>query len=204
MHDDLSELLLSAYRFAYQLTMDRHRAEDLAQEAILRAVQKDLMTSEVQLRLWIFRVIKNLWIDEFRSKRSETSNLESANDQPDRMRSAVEQVEIHEQVQSALRAMELLPARQRMVLYLVACEQLTLSQVSQTLDITTDAVKSSLSVARSTMRRICGMDNGASSVSTQTTPPHGFIHSLDSRSVNSPIQNMQTEETDPRNQIDEF
>jgi RNA polymerase sigma factor (sigma-70 family) len=49
--------------------------------------------------------------------------------------------------------MDQLPPRQRQVLYLVTCEELSHSEVAEVLEIEVAAVKSNLSLARKEMRR---------------------------------------------------
>jgi RNA polymerase sigma-70 factor (ECF subfamily) len=58
-----------------------------------------------------------------------------------------------ENVRLALAAMDQLPPRQRQVLYLISCEGLSQSEVSEVLGIGLPAVKASLSLARKEMRR---------------------------------------------------
>jgi RNA polymerase sigma factor (sigma-70 family) len=58
-----------------------------------------------------------------------------------------------ETVRMALAAMDELPTRQRQVLYLITCEQLSQTEVSEILDVDVAAVKSNLSLARKEMRR---------------------------------------------------
>jgi RNA polymerase sigma-70 factor, ECF subfamily len=50
--------------------------------------------------------------------------------------------------------MNQLPERQRTVLHLVACEELSVSETAPVLQISPEAVRSSLSVARAQMRRM--------------------------------------------------
>ena len=57
-----------------------------------------------------------------------------------------------ENVRLALAAMDELPPRQRQVLYLVTCEQLTQDEVAEVLGIGESAVKANLSLARKEMR----------------------------------------------------
>ena len=53
----------------------------------------------------------------------------------------------------ALAAMDDLPPRQRQVMYLATCEELSNAEVAEVLDIPLGAVKSNLSLARKEMRR---------------------------------------------------
>jgi RNA polymerase sigma-70 factor, ECF subfamily len=69
VHDQLPDHLLRVYRFAMHLCGDQHMAEDLAQEAMLRAVRCGSGLSEPQaLKVWLLRIVKNLWIDDCRAR----------------------------------------------------------------------------------------------------------------------------------------
>jgi RNA polymerase sigma-70 factor (ECF subfamily) len=66
----LSPHLESAYRFAYQLTRHEADAEDLLQEACHHAVAKfHLFTPGTNFKAWLFRILRNLRIDDLRRRR---------------------------------------------------------------------------------------------------------------------------------------
>ena len=70
LHDEHAAAL---WRFCVRLTDgDRHRAEDVAQETLLRAWRnrKVLERSEASVRAWLFTVARNIVIDEWRAKRA--------------------------------------------------------------------------------------------------------------------------------------
>ncbi len=74
MHDQLPDHLLSVYRFAMHLCGDQHLAEDLTQEAMLRALRNlDSLKDPLALKTWLFRIVKNLWTDDFRAKQHQTT-----------------------------------------------------------------------------------------------------------------------------------
>jgi RNA polymerase sigma factor (sigma-70 family) len=52
-----------------------------------------------------------------------------------------------------MEAMDWLPSRQREVLCLHACQQLSLAEIAEVLQLSPEAVKASLSLARKKMRR---------------------------------------------------
>ena len=60
---------------------------------------------------------------------------------------------VREDVARVLEAMDSLPARQREVLYLHACEELSLGEIATVLGISPDAAKASLCEARKRLRR---------------------------------------------------
>jgi RNA polymerase sigma-70 factor (ECF subfamily) len=59
-----------------------------------------------------------------------------------------------EELQRALEAMAELPPRQREVLYLSACEEMSTAEIGEVLGIRADAVKANLSLARKRMREL--------------------------------------------------
>lgn len=71
LHDEYAAPL---WGFCLHLTGDPVRAEDVAQETLLRAWQHlpALDQSRGSARSWLFTVARNIVIDEWRSKRSQT------------------------------------------------------------------------------------------------------------------------------------
>ncbi len=144
------------YRFALRLTGDRHLAEDLTQDTFAKAWQNRRRLRQPEAaRAWLFRIAVNLWRDRLRQKRRRPKSEEIAPDDclsegkpPDG------ELVDREDLQRTLDAMDLLPERQREVLYLHACEELSLAEIGNILDISPDAAKASLSLARKRMRRL--------------------------------------------------
>ncbi|OZF37962.1 RNA polymerase subunit sigma [Rhodococcus sp. 14-2483-1-1] len=67
-----AEHATSVWRYAFRLTGDRNRADDVTQEVLLRAWnhRKVLDQTESSARAWLFTVARNLVFDEGRSARS--------------------------------------------------------------------------------------------------------------------------------------
>ncbi len=62
------------YRFAYWLCRDRHAAEDLVQEACLRAWKSWLeLRDAAQAKAWLMTIVRNEHARGFSRKRNETS-----------------------------------------------------------------------------------------------------------------------------------
>jgi RNA polymerase sigma-70 factor (ECF subfamily) len=143
------------YRLALRLTHDPHQAEDLTQEAFLRAWKRqDELREPCAARVWLFRILVNLWRDQLRRRRSPVSLAGSL---PAQQRGAVltpdRQAALSEDAGRALQALDELPGRQREVLYLSACEELTGAEIAAVLGISTDAVKANLCEARKKLRQ---------------------------------------------------
>jgi RNA polymerase sigma-70 factor (ECF subfamily) len=151
----LEEWLPRVYRFALRLSNDPHAAEDLTQETFLRAWrQRGRLRDERATRVWLFRIVVNLWRDQLRRGRlplTRAGPLEGT--EPSPARSPEQVVAEQEDLRRALDALADLPPRQREVLYLSACEGLTTAEVADVLGISAEAVKSNLSLARKKMRQ---------------------------------------------------
>jgi len=156
--DLLEEYLPRLYGFALRLTNDRHRAEDLTQEAFLRAWKRRRQLRNVDLvRTWLFRIAANLWKDELRRPARFENAADSINrDISDTTEPADCAVEEPDELNRARPAMIGLPNRQREVLYLVAIEQCSIAEVGEILQITSNSVKSNLSQVCRRMRELLG------------------------------------------------
>ena len=152
----LEEAVERVFRFALRLAGDSHQAEDLAQETILRAVRSGKMPSDArEMRVWLFQIAANVWRDERRRTKHAPARAGPIVDEPaGRTASPVEKAIGAEQLERAIRMMDSLPARQREVLYLATCEELSLAEVAEALEITPAAAKASLSLARRRMREL--------------------------------------------------
>jgi RNA polymerase sigma-70 factor (ECF subfamily) len=143
------------YRFALRLSGDHHVAEDMTQETFLRAWKHRRRLADVQkVRVWLLTVTANQWRDRLRRGRNLPMHAapmaeETVGDE----RNSPGWSDERDDVDRALAAMQKLPARQREVLHLVACEQMSLAEAAEVLEMTTDALKASLSLARKKMRQ---------------------------------------------------
>lgn len=140
------------YRYAIRLAGRVDLAEDITQETLLRAWRhREQLHDTRATRVWLLRIATNVWHDELRRRKHRPTTLES---DPACLRpSPARALDEREQVGLVLAAMDALPPRQRQVLYLVTCEELSHGDVAEILEIEPAAVKASLSVARKEMRR---------------------------------------------------
>jgi RNA polymerase sigma-70 factor (ECF subfamily) len=151
----LEEHVPHVYRFALRLTRDSHQAEEVTQETFARACRaRHRLRDPEAARVWLLRIARNAWRDRVRRERRRPERADASLDEHQANTVLPDQAAIDkEEVRRALEAMDSLPGRQREVLYLHACEQLSLAQIAEVLQISPDAVKASLSLARKKMRR---------------------------------------------------
>jgi RNA polymerase sigma-70 factor (ECF subfamily) len=127
------------YRWLYHLTRDRHAAEDLAQEAFLKAFAGlDTFRAGTNFRAWVFRIAHNSFANQHRAARRREPLPE---DLPDRERGPVEQAISHEALQGLLRAVTRLPAEFRAALLLRVEEGLSFRQIADVLDLTEETAR---------------------------------------------------------------
>ena len=148
----LEEHVGTVYRYAVRLCGRVDAAEDLTQETLLRAwSHREQLRDERTARVWLLRIATNVWTDGLRQCKFQPHELD--HEPPCPRIHAAEQVDKREQVRLALSAMDQLPPRQRQVLYLITCEQLSHAEVADVLEMDAGTVKSNLSLARKEMRR---------------------------------------------------
>jgi RNA polymerase sigma-70 factor (ECF subfamily) len=137
-----------AWQWAYALTGERARADDLAQDAVLRAFRA-LHSFDEQRPFgpWLKRILLNLGADELRRLRSGPLPDEWMSEW--RVPSAPESA-VPDELRDAVRS--LAPAR-RLVLVLHYWVDLSLDEIAALLDVPFGTVASRLSRARADVRR---------------------------------------------------
>ena len=148
------ELFQQVFRFALSVCRKRELAEDLAQEAICKAMKRN-MAKELEsddLRKWLFRVAFNLWLDEKRKLDRRPISSTSIESISAEQLTPQESFDQRAEIDSALQWMQELPDRQRQVLHLKTVEEFSIDQIAETLGMSRGAVKTNLSIARKRMR----------------------------------------------------
>src|SRR5258708_3619004 len=138
----------AAYGYARWLTRDPSDAQDLAQEAMLRALRYFHAFRGEAARPWLLRIVRNTWIDFGTRNKMEKLPLEvlenRAADGPDPEQSALASDQ-RRQIAAALAA---LPAEAREVLVLREIEDLSYKHIAVVLDLPIGTVMSRLARAR--------------------------------------------------------
>jgi RNA polymerase sigma-70 factor, ECF subfamily len=150
-------------RYALLLTRNGERADDLVQDALLRAIDRqELWRPGSNLRAWLFTILHNLFINSFR--RSKREIVSETGDDP---------VIVHygDQNGSMLRrdlekGLWSLPEDQRAVILLVALEEMSYQDVASVLGIPLGTVRSKLSRGRAALRQILDGEEHSAPVKT--------------------------------------
>lgn len=137
-------------RYARALTGDRHRADDLVQDTVERALRKTLLFRPgTRLDTWLLAIMHNLFINQLQAaQRQAETALDELSIKP---RSPTDPQQIVE-VLDIETALAQLPVEQRAVLLLVALEEHSYEDTAAILGIPVGTVMSRLARARERLR----------------------------------------------------
>jgi len=136
-----------AFRVAQGVLRNPADAEDVAQEALLRAYQKfDRLKDVTRFRAWLVRITFRLALDRWRSaRRRELRETEWALPERRAAPPSTEELAASSVFHARLeKALEELPEKLRLVLLLAAIEGYTLEEVAEMLSVPVGTVKSRL------------------------------------------------------------
>ena len=148
-------------RYARALVRNRAAADDLVQDCLERAVSHWDQRREGDPRPWLFTILHNLAVNQFRrsTTRGKHIAIDEANED-DFGQDAVQEQKL--MYQDVLDKLARLPEDQRAVLLLVAVEDLSYADAARVLDIPVGTVMSRLSRAREKLQQeIEGTADGA-------------------------------------------
>jgi RNA polymerase sigma-70 factor (ECF subfamily) len=150
LRHDIAQLLPRLRRFARSLTRHPEDADDLAQAALERALRHaDQWQPGTRLDSWLFRIMKNAWIDEVRARgrRDEVPLDEDAHDTPGR-----DETPRHIARLSVQAAMARLPAEQRLAVSLVLVEGLPYKEAAEVMEVPIGTLTSRLARGREALQ----------------------------------------------------
>jgi RNA polymerase sigma-70 factor (ECF subfamily) len=151
--DALREATPRLQRFAVRRLLDPHEAEEVVQEALLRAFQhKDTLRTQDDLMAWLTVVTGRLFIDGLRVRGRMTPVAEL----PAGSRAARDTADVvvaRDEARIALDALEAMPSRQASVLWAREVEGLSYDEISERYALSEPTVRSLLHRARRTLRR---------------------------------------------------
>ncbi len=151
------------YQICYRLIGNTHEAEDLAQEAFLRAfVNIHSYDDKRKFSTWLFRIATNVSIDRIRKKKPDYyldkevkgtdgldmySQLAIENPSPEE---EVESLELQSYIQQQIMS---LPTKYRSVIALRFVNEMSLAEISEILDIPVGTVKTRIHRGREALRK---------------------------------------------------
>lgn len=150
--DALVELLRSieqsVYRSAYYILGNEQDALDAAQETLIRIYRKiHTFQEKAKFSTWVQRIVSNVCIDEFRSKKESVSIEEHELVIPD-TQSVEDEVLLHDMSEEIRQAISQLPEQYRLVVVLRYLQDFSYQEIADSLELPLNTVKSYLFRAR--------------------------------------------------------
>ena len=127
---------------AVRVLGDRAEAEDVAQDAMMRLwkVAPDWRMGEAKVSTWLYRVTANLCTDRLRRKRG--VGLDEVDEPLDPSPSVTDRLQTRERMDALQAGLQTLPERQRQAVILRHIEGLANPEITEILEISTEAVES--------------------------------------------------------------
>ena len=142
-------LVALAYRFCH----DRSRAEDMAQEAFVRAFRAlHQWRREAAFSTWLFALATNVYRADLRRRRAPLVSIDEVADPADAFDVAADH-EDSDRRAAVRRALHALPARYRDVLVLFYFHEMDVERTAASLGVPVGTVKARLSRGREILRR---------------------------------------------------
>jgi RNA polymerase sigma factor (sigma-70 family) len=152
LENDIAALLPRLRRFARSITYHREDADDLVQVAVERALTHgEQWQPGTRLDSWMFRIVKNAWIDEVRA-RSRRDQLFAPEEEGEHV--GDDYAEAHQQRMAIQKAVSLLSEDHRMVIGLVLIDGLPYKEAAEALEIPMGTLTSRLARAREALQAL--------------------------------------------------
>jgi len=143
--------------FAISLCGNVDRADDLVQEALLRAwANLDSFEPGTNMSAWLFTILRNLFRSEYRKRRREVEDADGS--YADSLTSLPEQTS-HLEVDEFRKALNLLPSDQRESLILVGASGFSYEEAAQICGCAVGTIKSRVNRARSRLAEILSIES---------------------------------------------
>ncbi|HEY4445549.1 MAG TPA: RNA polymerase sigma factor [Steroidobacteraceae bacterium] len=156
IHEQIVTLLPRLRRFARNLTRNPHDADDVVQIALERALTRlDQWHSDARLDSWMFKIVRNAWIDELRARgrRDKIFLAEEAGDNV-----GTDSMARETELLSVQSAMARLPEDQREAVSLVLVEGLPYREAAEVLDVPIGTLTSRLARGREALQALLGAE----------------------------------------------
>lgn len=156
----LIQMLPRLRRYALALCRVADIADELVQVACEKALASAGRASDVPFEAWMFRILRNAWIDRLRRQRTRGEEIDIY--ERDDL-GAFDGASIPEQRLMLARTLEAiggLPEEQRELLLLVCVEELSYREAAAVLELPIGTVMSRLARARRKLAETVGVDGG--------------------------------------------
>lgn len=150
------------YNFAYHLTYEDAKAQDLVQDAYLKAFRFiNSYNVGTNAKAWLFRILKNSFINDYRKKSRKPDQVDFEDFityQEQGVKSSSQQIDLREEIFQGMLgdevtgAINALPVDFKTVILLCDIEGFTYEEISKILDIPIGTVRSRLHRARNMLK----------------------------------------------------
>jgi RNA polymerase sigma-70 factor, ECF subfamily len=165
--DELVALLPRLRRFARSLTGQAEDADDLVQAALERALRsRSLWEPGTRLDAWIFRIMRNLWIDQIRHRKvsGDRTTLHDAEQLPGSDGRAVADSRIT--LADVGELLATLPGEQRAVIQSVCIDEMSYREAAERLNTPIGTIMSRLARARLALAAGLDLNNATAEIVT--------------------------------------
>lgn len=155
-HAELSAAIPHLRAYARSLCGSRDRADDLAQETMMKAwAARDRFIAGTSFRAWTFTILRHVYLGELRRERfvGDYDELEA-----ERTLQTPGEQEGHLEATDVLRALALLPAAQREALILFSIGHVSYEEMAEICGVAIGTIKSRIARARAALS--AALDSG--------------------------------------------
>ena len=150
VHGQIVALLPRLRRFARNLTRNVHDADDVVQIAVERALLKlGQWRRDARLDSWMFKIVRNVWIDELRSRGRRNKIFVGAEAGENVGEASMDR---EAELMSVQSAMARLTEEQRIAVSLVLVEGLPYKEAAEVLDVPIGTLTSRLARGREALQ----------------------------------------------------
>ncbi|MEW5420721.1 sigma-70 family RNA polymerase sigma factor [Amorphus sp. 3PC139-8] len=156
---ELLEHIPNLRAFALSLTGNADQADDLVQEALMKAwTSLDRFQPGTNMRAWLFTILRNAFYSEFRKKRREVEDADGA--MAAKLASHPEQTG-HMDFEDFRRVLDQLPSDQREALILIGASGFSYEEAAEICGCAVGTVKSRVNRARARLAQMLSVDTAA-------------------------------------------
>lgn len=147
-------------RYALALCKVADTADDLVQVACEKALASKMQSPDVSFDAWMFRILRNTWIDRLRRQRTRGEEIDIVEHSDIGAFDGTMVPENRLMLKRTMQAIGLLPQDQRELLLLVCVEELSYRDAAEVLGLPIGTVMSRLARARRKLAEELGIEAG--------------------------------------------